>query len=138
MDTAPATTFQNLKRYLRRRRYQRLDNTTNNKRMKITRLGSGSKNRRRVWKIRLSPKLRFKVALPSPMKLLAKFHEAYVGMMVRMVGDNDIDLFGGKRIPKGRSLPMMVSSSDEIVDGKLVLEIYKRLVSSHELSSMLV
>ncbi|KAI7981326.1 hypothetical protein LOK49_Contig50G00009 [Camellia lanceoleosa] len=94
--------------------------------MKITRLGSGSKNGRRVWKIRLSPKLRFKVALLSPMKLLAKFHEAYVGMMVRMVGDNDIDLFGGKRIPKGRSLPMMVSSSNEIVDGKLVLEIYKR------------
>ncbi|KAL7240334.1 hypothetical protein ACSBR2_006063 [Camellia fascicularis] len=125
MDIVPATYVENIKRYLRRRKYQRLDNTK--KRLKTTRLGS--KTRHWSWKIRRPvPKLRFKTV--SPIKLMAKLHDAYVDMMIRLVG--------AKRVPKGRSVPVpMVAANDEVVDGRLVLEIYKRLVSSRELEDLL-
>ncbi|KAL7260414.1 hypothetical protein ACSBR1_006139 [Camellia fascicularis] len=134
MDIVPATYVENIKRYLRRRKYQRLDNTK--KRLKTTRLGS--KTRHWSWKIRRPvPKLRFKTV--SPIKLMAKLHDAYVDMMIRLVGDNNDGIFGAKRVPKGRSVPVpMVAANDEVVDGTLVLEIYKRLVSSRELEALLV
>ncbi|KAE9450950.1 hypothetical protein C3L33_17119, partial [Rhododendron williamsianum] len=75
MDMIPATYLDNLKRYWRRRKYQRLDD--NKKRMKVARLGN---NQRRGWKLRLARKLKFKVVLP--VKLLTKFHSAYINMMV--------------------------------------------------------
>ncbi|KAG5532327.1 hypothetical protein RHGRI_026831 [Rhododendron griersonianum] len=131
MDMVPATYLDNLKRYWRRRKYQRLDD--NKKRMKVARLGN---NQRRGWKLRLARKLKFKVVLP--VKLLTKFHSAYINMMVRLVGDKETGLFGGKRIPKSGPVPMVASASNEIVDGRMVMEIYKRLVSTRELAALLV
>ncbi|KAF7132805.1 hypothetical protein RHSIM_Rhsim09G0103200 [Rhododendron simsii] len=123
MDMVPATYLDNLNRYWRRRKYQRLDDTK--KKMKVARLGN---NQRRGWKLRLVRKLKFKVVLP--VKLLTKFHSAYINMMVRLVGDKETGLFGGKRIPKSGPVPMVASASNEIVDGRMVMEIYKRLVST--------
>ncbi|KAI8023111.1 hypothetical protein LOK49_LG03G00865 [Camellia lanceoleosa] len=133
MDIVPATYVENIKRYLRRRKYQQLDNPK--KRLKTTRLGS--KTRHWSWKIRRPvPKLRFKTV--SPIKLMAKLHDAYVDMMIRLVGDNNVGIFRAKRVPKGRSPAPMVAANDEVVDGRLVLEIYKRLVSSRELEDLSV
>ncbi|KAE9450949.1 hypothetical protein C3L33_17118, partial [Rhododendron williamsianum] len=91
MDMVPATYLDNLKRFWRRRKYKRLDD--NKKRTKVARLGN---NQRRGWKLRLARK--FKVVLP--VKLGKKFHRAYINMMVRLVGDKETGLFGGKKIPK--------------------------------------
>lgn len=37
---------------------------------------------------------------------------------------------GKKSIPNSRPIPIVVSSTDEVVDGRSVLEIYKRVVST--------
>ncbi|KAA8532641.1 hypothetical protein F0562_032543 [Nyssa sinensis] len=124
MDILPSSAyFENIKRYWRRRKYRRLEDD-NKKKLKMTRLGN---KKRRVWKIRLAPKLRFRVV--SPIKVLAKFHDAYIDMMIGLAGNN-VGLFGGKRVPKGR--PPMISSSDEVVDGRMVM----RLVSTRELAAL--
>ncbi|KAA8529103.1 hypothetical protein F0562_034098 [Nyssa sinensis] len=131
MDILPGAYFENIKRYWRRRKYQRLDDS-NRKKMKITRLGNRN---RKVCKIRLVPKLRFKIV--SPIKLLAKFHDGYINMMIGLVGNKKASLLGEKRVPKGGPVPI-VSASDEIVDCRMVMEIYKRLVSTRELADLLV
>ncbi|KAI8539026.1 hypothetical protein RHMOL_Rhmol09G0149200 [Rhododendron molle] len=127
----PARYLVNLKRYWRRRKYQRLDN--NKKRTKVARLGN---NQRRGWKLRLARKLKFKVFLPVKL-IRAKFHRAYINMMVRLVGDKETGLFGGKKIPKSGPVMMVASSSNEIIDDEMVLEIYKRLVSTRQLTAFL-
>ncbi len=110
-------------RYWRRRRYQRLKGANNNKRkLKITRLGGTA---RRIWRVRRTPKLTLiKVVSLSPIKLLAKFHAAYVNMMIRLVSN--------VKNPKDDRQISVVSSGEE-VDGRFVLEIYKRIASTHEI-----
>ncbi|KAF7131826.1 hypothetical protein RHSIM_Rhsim09G0103100 [Rhododendron simsii] len=130
MDTDRATYLDNLKRYWRRRKYQRLDDTKKSRR--VARLGN---NQRRGWKLRLGRKLKFKVFLP--VKLMTKFRRAYSNMMVRLVGDKETGHFGGKKIPKSGPVPMVASASYEI-DDRMVLEIYKRLVSTRQLTAFLV
>ncbi|GFZ16032.1 Transcriptional repressor NrdR like [Actinidia chinensis var. chinensis] len=127
MDIVPASYFENLKRYWRRKKYQRLDDSNGRKRLKVMRLGGKA---RRVWKIRLIPKLKF--------KLVTKFHEAYVNMMIAIMGDKDKGLYGMKKVPKDRPVPIVSSNSNQVVDGRMVLEIYKRLVSTRELAGLLV
>ncbi|KAF5470336.1 hypothetical protein F2P56_010856 [Juglans regia] len=117
----PSAYYENLKRYWRRRRYQRLngENYSNKRKLKITRLGGSG--HRRQWRIRSTPKLRLSFIV-SPIKLLAKFHDSYVNMMLRLAGNvgksNSVDLFGGKRVPKGRQISMV--SGGEEVDGSYV------------------
>ncbi|GLT69205.1 hypothetical protein SLA2020_413740 [Shorea laevis] len=143
MEIVPSAYYENLKRYWRRRRYKRLNGANNNRRkLKIARLGGGgSSTARRLWRTRTTPKqIRFNVNnIVSPIKLLAKLHDAYVDMMIRLAGNvgnpNNVDLFGGKRVPKGRQTSTL-SCGDE-VDGKLVLEIYKRIASTRKIAGLL-
>ncbi|KAF5745238.1 hypothetical protein HS088_TW07G00821 [Tripterygium wilfordii] len=124
--------YDNLKRYWRRRQYQRLFNNKRN--IKVVRLGGGeggggSANGGRRRRIRiLIPRLRLKFL--SPIKLLAKFHDAYVAMMVRLaINANNAKLFAGKKVARTSQQVSMVASGEQ-VDTKLVLEIYKRLAAS--------
>lgn len=59
-------------------------------------------------------------------------------MMVRLVGDKETGIFGGKKIPQSVLVPMVGSASNEVIDDKMVLEIYKRLVSTREVTALLV
>ncbi|RVX12722.1 hypothetical protein CK203_011727 [Vitis vinifera] len=134
MEISPATCYENLKRYWRRRRrrYQRRTGATTNKRkLRVVRLG-GVNHR----KIRLIPKLRLKIF--SPIKLLAKFHDAYVDMMIAFacnVGKiNKVWALGDERIAKSSQV-LMVSTTCEEVDSRMVLEIYKRLAASPQFSA---
>ncbi|KAK9276319.1 hypothetical protein L1049_005850 [Liquidambar formosana] len=134
MEINPSAYYDNLKRYWRRRRYQRLNGaTTNKKKPKIMRLGGSC--RRRLWRIRAIPKL--KLRFVSPIKLLAKFHDAYIDMMIRLASSvensNGVGAFGGKRIAKGCLVSK--ASSGEEVDSRLVLEIYKRMASTREVAA---
>ncbi|KAK9277081.1 hypothetical protein L1049_006620 [Liquidambar formosana] len=130
----PSSYYDSLKRYWRRRRYQRLNGANTNKRkLKIMRLGGNC--RRRLWTIRAIPRLRLR--LISPIKLLAKFHDAYINMMIRLAcnvqNSNRTGAFRGKRIARGCQISM--ASSGEEVDSRLVLEIYKRMVSTREVAA---
>ncbi|KAH7516461.1 uncharacterized protein LOC107413320 [Ziziphus jujuba] len=133
------TYFDNLKRYWRRRKYRKLSGSRTIKRkMKYARLGDGtspSPSPRRSWKIRTFPKLRLR--LVSPLKLFAKFHEAYVDMMIGLAGNvaksSRLGIFSGKKVASEKHISM-VSSGEELVDSKLVLEIYNRLAASRQLA----
>ncbi|XP_022759951.1 uncharacterized protein LOC111306318 [Durio zibethinus] len=122
-----------LKRYWRRRRYERLNGevTRNKKNVKIKRFRGGS---RRFWKIKAVPKLRWKI-IASSIKLLTKLKNAYMNMMINLAGNvghlNNDNTFGGKRIPKARKVPMIYSSNE--FEERLVYEIYKALIATREL-----
>lgn len=137
------TYYDNLKRYWRRRRYQRLHGSNHNKRkLLVTRLGEGG-SRRRQWKIRSSkPKLMICLRrILSPVKMLAKFHDAYVDMMIRLAGNmayksTGAGAFAGKKVAKTKQISMVKSTGDqELVDSRLVLEIYKRLAASRQIAA---
>ncbi|WCJ24459.1 hypothetical protein M5689_006418 [Euphorbia peplus] len=120
-----------LKRYWRRRRYQKLyDETKGRKKLKIVRLGG----KKEAWKLRSKQKLQLKIF--SPLKALVNIHETYVDMMVKLVTSigklNNKQVFGGKnKVAKTKQITY-VSCGDhhQVVDMKLVLEIYKRLATS--------
>ncbi|KAJ9147315.1 hypothetical protein P3X46_029489 [Hevea brasiliensis] len=117
------------RRYWTRKRYQRLDGgLTGRKNMKVVRIGGGSP-RRSAWKIRPKQKI-LKIATASPLKLLRKLKSAYVDMMVNLAGNvsflNNDSVFGNKRIPKARPVPIAASSNEEF-ETRLVYEIYKAL-----------
>ncbi|XP_059639791.1 uncharacterized protein LOC132282193 [Cornus florida] len=125
-------------RYWRRRRYRRLD-AANRKNVQIVRFGGP---RRRSWKIKIIPKLRLMkraISSASPMKLWARFKNAYINMMLNLAGNvgalNDGNVFRGKRIPTARQVPTAPYSNDEF-ENRLVFEIYKALMASRELSQL--
>jgi len=128
MEIISSACYENVKRYWRRNRYQRLNGASKRK-LKIARLGSG-----RRWKLRAVPKLHMEIA--SPIKLLAKFHDAYIDMMLRLATNigslNNKGFFRGKKVAKDQHISM-VSSGDE-VDSRLLLEIYKKLAASRDMS----
>ncbi|KAM5567810.1 hypothetical protein ABKV19_015735 [Rosa sericea] len=138
MEIVPSTYYDNLKRYWRRRRYQRL-NVDSKKKMRVARLGggaTGSTSPTRFFKIRKLRSIKF----VSPITLLAKFHGAYVDMMVRMagnVGGARRVAGGSKKVAKAEDQIVSVAAScgEEAVDTRLVLEIYKRLAASRQLAA---
>ncbi|XP_062109454.1 uncharacterized protein LOC133820905 [Humulus lupulus] len=146
MEIVPATYYENLKKYWRKRKYQRLHGGSNQSKRKllITRLGDGGGSRRRQWKMRsCKPKLTMMVGLRrvlSPAKLLAKFHETYVDLMIRLAGNvasksTGAGAFSGKKVAKTKQVAMASSGGGDgdLVDGRLLLEIYKRLAASREM-----
>lgn len=138
MDILEIANLESLKRYWRRRRYQRLDNTHKSKRkLKIARLGNRNQ---RYSNVKLSHNLRIKII--SPTKLFAKFYRVYVDVMIRLVSykKSNNGLIGEKKVPKpnNRACLMVSSGTNEVVDCRLVLEIYKRIMSSRESAGFLV
>ncbi|XP_015876716.3 uncharacterized protein LOC107413318 [Ziziphus jujuba] len=134
MEIVSPSYYENLKRYWRRRRYQRLSGSNKIKRkLKVERLGDKETHSRRrcSWKIRALPKLRV-LKLVSPAKLLAKFHDSYVDMMIGLAGNvatsNRVG-FARKRVV-AKDQQISVVSCGEEVDSRLVLEIYKRFAAS--------
>lgn len=139
MDIVHLAYHERLNRYWRRRKYQRINGASHGKRkLKILRLGGGAADapRRHLWRIRRVPKLHWKMI--SPIKLLAKIRDAYVGMMICLANKMaNTDINGGlfkskKNIAKQREVSILVSSGEQ-VDSRLVLEIYNRLAASRQL-----
>ncbi|KAJ1443214.1 hypothetical protein SESBI_00502 [Sesbania bispinosa] len=129
----PKQTYGGIKRYLRRRRYQRLDDgavATGGRKAKILRL---RRSPRRYWKIKAVPKMTW-VMIRSPLKMLTKLKNAYVNFMLRSM--NTDNLFGTKRIPKAREVSHGAYYSRDAFEARLIFEISKALVASHELHPM--
>lgn len=138
MEIAPSSYYTNVKRYWRRRKYQKLS-VDNKKKMRVQRLGGGPNGTsppRRFFKIR---KLRFLKFVTSPINLLAKIHGAYVDMMVKMAGNvgGARRIAGGsKKVAKAQDqIAVAATCGEQAVDTRLVLEIYKRLAASRQLAA---
>lgn len=129
MEMVSTSYYENTKRYWRRRRYQRLSGSNNIKRkVKVERLGDKeTRGLCRSWKIR---KLRVS-------KLVAKFHDYYVDMMIGLAGNvaksNRVGIAGKRVVAKDQQVSVV--SCGEEVDSRLVLEIYKRLAASRQVAS---
>ena len=81
MEIVPSSYYENLERYWKRRRYLWLNGAdSNKKKLMIARLGGTAHGVRRT-----TPKLLFNTA--SPTKVLAKFHDAYVDMMILLASN---------------------------------------------------
>ncbi|KAK7394180.1 hypothetical protein VNO78_14701 [Psophocarpus tetragonolobus] len=126
--------YGDIKRYLRRRRYQRLEYgdggaVTGGKKTKTTRL---RRRARRQLRIKAIPKLTWMV-VRSPLKMMAKLKSAYMNFMLKsMTPDN---MFGHKNIPKAIPQLSNVYAGDAF-EARLIFEISKALVASHELYPM--
>lgn len=141
----PITCYENLKRYWRRKKYQRLhgSNHNNKRKMKIIRLGDDGSSSREEWNAGHSNKLKLTClrGLFSPIKVLAKtFHDTYVDMMIRLEGNlahksTGAGAFAGKKVAKRKQIAV-VSCGEELVDSKLVLGIFKRLAAAREMDSV--
>ncbi|KAK4785012.1 hypothetical protein SAY86_001701 [Trapa natans] len=138
---APSSYYQSFKSYWRKRKYQRLTGTRYNsikKKLKITRLGSRSRPSHRHYSklttLSTAPKLGPKIL--SPIKMLSKFHDGYVTMMVRLAGSLDrsagSSAMGGNKVKKGQQVAL--ASTGEEVDSRLVMEIYKKFAASREMT----
>lgn len=126
----------NVKRFWRRRRYQRLDPSGKNRKMRTVRLGNDKTPRQRVWKIRAKPKCRWLLKMVSPVNLLTKFHDAYIDGMIRLAAkvgclSRSPGVSRGKRLAKSRQVCLMPNGEE--VDTKLVMEMYKRIAASRDL-----
>ncbi|KAK2415268.1 hypothetical protein P8452_60508 [Trifolium repens] len=129
-----------IKKYLSKRGYRRLDygmmtTTGRRKKMQTIRMKSPP---RRDWRIRTSPKLRWMIR--SPLKLVTKVKNTYMNFMLKLAGNvggalNTDNKFGVKRIPKIRQVSSKSYSGDAF-EARLIFEISKTLVASHELYSM--
>ncbi|XP_058740026.1 uncharacterized protein LOC131612234 [Vicia villosa] len=127
-----------IKRYLSRRGYRRLDYGTTTtgqwKKMRIIRIVGP----RRDWRIRTSPRLRWMIR--SPLKLVTKVKNIYMNLMLKLAGNvggalNTDNKFGVKRAPKIRQGSSKGYSSGAF-EARLIFEISKNLVASHELYSI--
>ncbi|KAL5996275.1 hypothetical protein ACLOJK_026349 [Asimina triloba] len=126
--------MEGLRGYLKRKHYERLGGSGRRARSKPVRAELGrTHSRKRFWRIRISPKLRFVRAL-SPKKFLVRIRDAYVKMMLGFA--NSHALRGGfsygfevdpRAIGFGRPQP-------KEYDEKVLVEIYKSLVAQRQLA----
>ncbi|KAI9160832.1 hypothetical protein LWI28_011923 [Acer negundo] len=104
MEVKQKLFYNSLKRYWRRRSYQRLDHNkakTSRKKIKSVKFTTLRSTSRRFWRIKAVPKLRFKIGSSAIHKLWSKFKNAYMQMMINFSGkmwysDNG-NVFGDQR-----------------------------------------
>jgi hypothetical protein len=113
-----------IKQYLRRRHYKHLEGS--GKKMKIIRL---KRSTRKFWRIRTIPRLRW--VIKSPLKILSNFKNVYLNFMLKSL---NIDSNIGGQIPKAPQVSKDYAS--DAFEVKLIYEISKALIASHELFPM--
>ncbi|KAK1357480.1 Phytochrome interacting factor 3 [Heracleum sosnowskyi] len=89
---------------------------------------------KRSWRMKSVPKLKFKLILSSPMRLWRKLKNGYMNMMLNLGSSSSASGFGEKRIPKARQSSTATYTTTEF-DNRLVFEIYKSLMTSHEMAT---
>lgn len=123
----------NLKKFCGTRKYQRLGDVKSDNKRKIRVLKLGNKRKMIFSKMnRVRTELHWK--LFSPLKLMTKFHNAYVNKMVSLEGCKKIGIIcEGKKVAIGKPIPIVDSSTNDVVDYRMVMEVYKNIMSSREL-----
>ncbi|WOH07665.1 hypothetical protein DCAR_0727098 [Daucus carota subsp. sativus] len=125
--------LESVRRYWKRKQYQRLDDKSNRKRkLKIARLGN-----RRQQGANVNETSKVMLKFISPIKLFSRFQNCRIVRLSRNIDKKLLqDDIGFSR--KSRAVPVVSGPNNEVVDARLVLEIYKRLVSTGEVARLLV
>ncbi|PSR94730.1 Histone acetyltransferase [Actinidia chinensis var. chinensis] len=112
-----------LKRYWKRKGYERLNGSGSRRktRVELGRTGSGSHRRRRFWRIKITPRLRF-----NPRKFLMGLRDAYVNFMLRIANTRVMSGgYGGAVDPSfGGFGRVPLKEYDE----KMIVQIYSSLL----------
>ncbi|KAI4373264.1 hypothetical protein MLD38_011406 [Melastoma candidum] len=119
----------------RRRRYQRLPwgGSPGRRRLKVVRLGGSGDGRTTTTKPNRGSRLGLKLSALSPSRLLARFHDAYVEMMMGVaIGVARCKTVAGKGACREDN-QVSVGSTGEEVDQRLVLAVYRRIATSRQL-----
>lgn len=121
--------FQGIRGYWKKRTYQKL-NRSSRRRRRLAQIGFGStqNTRRRFWRIKISPKLRFLRKFPSPKKLLIRLRDAYVNMMLGLA--NSRVFSGGGAAVMCDGMAGFGKRPAKEYDEKIILEIYKSMVAA--------
>ncbi|XP_022991267.1 uncharacterized protein LOC111487968 [Cucurbita maxima] len=124
MEGVSVSVYNGLRSYWRRKSYRKLAGSVGRGRPETIQLGAagGRRRRRRLWRIKISPKLRLFRRLPSLKKLLLWLRDSYVKAMLafansRVIGSGGDGIWG----VAGRST---LKEYDE----KMITEIYNSLV----------
>ncbi|KAF7120377.1 hypothetical protein RHSIM_Rhsim13G0007500 [Rhododendron simsii] len=142
MEGLSVSLYKGVKGYWRSRKYERLNGATRRRKFKVVQLGrageGGSNGRRRFWKIKITPKLRF-----SPKKFLIGLRDAYVNFMLRIadaspafsngyggggVFDNSFGKGPLKEYDKKMIAQIYKRGPVTEYDGKMIGQIYRSLV----------
>lgn len=125
------TSLESMKRYWKRKQYKRLNDTTTRKRkLRTARLGSQRQHGLNVNEQQGLAMLKFF----SPFKFFSKFRNGTIVSLSDKKLLQDRTDFSRKR----RAVPMVYGTNNEVVDARLILEIYQRLVSTGEVARLLV
>uniref|UniRef100_A0A0E0DUR4 Uncharacterized protein n=1 Tax=Oryza meridionalis TaxID=40149 RepID=A0A0E0DUR4_9ORYZ len=133
-----------------RRKYQRLEAANGGGKTRATQQLGGARRGGGGWGLRLRRLLRVRVRvarawLSSPARLLARIRDAYVGGMLAMSRKasgmalpNAPEGLWPRRVPRRKQLPA-ARPAGQLTDfeQRLVVEIYKSIVASKELTTML-
>ncbi|KAK8928411.1 hypothetical protein KSP39_PZI017377 [Platanthera zijinensis] len=117
-----------LQGYWRRTAYRRLDGEDGPSRRKVrsSTIELGGGRRRRFWRIRASPRLRF-LRVISPTRILSRIRDAYVRMMLAFASSGALGSYGGDGMDAFYALPI------KEYDERMILELYKSVISQGQL-----
>lgn len=123
MEGVSTKVYKGLRNYWRRRGYQRL--TTTSRRCKAP-PADGSTNRKRRWRVKITPRL--KLSFFNPKKLFTGIRDGYVKMMLRIANSRAIGVSGyGTGFGSERCF---VSRPMKEYDEKMLVELYKSILMS--------
>lgn len=125
MEGVSASMYKGLRGYWKRKGYEKLNGSDTRRRR--NRVELGSTRRRRVWRIRITPKLGFLKRVPSPKKLLVWLRDAYVRLMLGFANTRVCSTgYGGALCSDG--IGSFGRGPLKEYDDKMIIEIYKSLV----------
>ncbi|ERN16826.1 hypothetical protein AMTRI_Chr02g221570 [Amborella trichopoda] len=119
--------MESIRSYWGRKSYQRLNRSGSRRsRVEVARLGS---KRRRFWRIKITPKIKFKI--PNPKKLLIRLRDAYVKAMLSLANSRAFT-GGGNFSGMSYGQPFARPPVKEY-DEKMLVEIYRSLMAQGQI-----
>ncbi|KVI12524.1 uncharacterized protein LOC112507662 [Cynara cardunculus var. scolymus] len=112
MEGLRTRVYKGVKRYWGRRHYERLGGKNREE--------SGTKRRKRFWRIRITPKLKLRY---SPRKFIVGIRDGYMRMMMKMANSPVVAGSGGY----GEGIARFGMKPVKEYDEKIIIEIYKSL-----------
>jgi hypothetical protein len=155
IEAFPIGFTKGIRSHWRRRKYQRLEAGDGGSKTKNTqRLGGGARRGSGGWRVRLRGLLLRRVrvvraVVAAPARLLGRLRDAYVGGMLvvaRKAAATSLpgDRMWAKRVPRRKHQKLLLPGAAAAAaqgpsefEKRLVMEIYKSIVASKELTSML-
>lgn len=142
-EAFPIKFTRGVRAYWRRRKYHRLE--ADGKARGATQQLGGTAARRSAWGAPVRRlRVRVRAFMTAPRRALARARDAYVGGMLALARKaSAVALPGGpesmwaKRVPRRKQLPAPRPGQPTEFEQRLIFEIYKSIVASKELTTML-